>query len=213
MKNVFLIDDHPVMRYGLSQLINAEEDLKICGEAGEASGAINLIAECDPDLVIVDISLPDKSGLELLKEIRAIHPGIATLVLSSHDESLYAERSLKAGALGYVMKEEAPEKLVAAIRAVCEGKIFVSEKMSNAILSAFSGRGKSSGGSPLEQLTDREFEVFELIGQGKGSRAIAGLLCISVSTVDAHRAHIKSKLELSDGNALVRHAVRWVESQ
>ncbi len=212
-KSILIVDDHPVMRYGLAQLIRAEEDMEVCGEAGSASEALEMMKAAEPDLVIVDISLPDRSGLELIKDIQLSAPEVVSLVISSHDESLYAERTLRAGARGYVMKEEAAEKLVEAIREVSEGRIFVSDRMSAHILQAFSGGPGRTRGSTLDGLTDREFEVFQLIGEGKGGREIADQLGISVSTIDAHRAHIKKKLSIPSGNALVRQAVRWVEAQ
>ncbi len=213
MKRILIVDDHPVMRYGLCQLIGAEEDLEVCCEAGSAGEAMLEIEAAAPDLAIIDISLPDKSGLELIKDIKARHPEVVMLVISSHDEMLYAKRSLRAGALGYVMKEEAPGKLVGAIRGVLDGRVFVSDRLAADVLKGFSGRGERAAGSPLDALTDREFEVFQLIGEGKGTREIANQLNVSVSTIDAHRAHIKKKLKLASGPALVRQAVRWVEAQ
>jgi len=166
-----------------------------------------------PDLVLADISLPDKNGLELIKDFQAIQPGLSVLVISMHDESLYAERVLRAGGRGYIMKQEGGKKLMLAIRQVLEGKIYVSEKMSANILEIFSGRRAGTEGSPLEKLSDREFEVFQLIGQGQGTKDIAEKLHLSVKTVDVHRANIKAKLKLNSMPELIRFAVRWSESQ
>lgn len=209
---ILIVDDHPMMRQGLAQLIGAEPDLTVCGEADNAENALGVIASLKPDLVLADISLPGKNGLELIKDFQAIQPGLPILVISMHDESLYAERVLRAGGRGYIMKQEGGRKLMQAIRRVLEGKIYVSEKMSADILEIFSGRPGGSEGSPLEKLTDREFEVFQLIGQGKGTRDIAEKLHLSVKTVDVHRTNIKTKLKLQSAPELIRFAVRWVES-
>lgn len=213
-RTVLIVDDHPMMRQGLAQLINNEPDLVAAGEAENAQQALQLAAVSAPDLVLADISLPDKHGLELLKDLQALHPGLAVLVVSMHDESLYAERVLRAGGRGYIMKQEGGMKMVEAIRTVLSGQIYVSEKMSAKILEIFSGRrSETTRSSPIEKLTDREFEVFQLIGQGKGTRQIAQTLHLSVKTVEVHRLHIKKKLELEDAPSLVRYAVRWVETQ
>ena len=211
-KRLLILDDHPMMREGLAQLINNENDLTVCGEAGTGLEAIDLVAKQKPDLVLADISLPDKSGLEVIKELRSFHPDTAVLVISMHDESLYAERVLRAGARGYIMKQEGGKKLMEAIRKVLGGQIYVSEKMSSTLLESLSGQtGKSK--SPIEQLSDREFEVLQLLGQGKGTSEIATQLHLSVKTVDAHRANIKRKLNLQTASELMRYAVRWVETQ
>ena len=164
-KRILIVDDHPMMRQGLAQLIGEESDLSICGEAEKAQQAFEAIGKLKPDLVLVDISLPDKSGLELIKDMQAIQPGLTVLVISMHDESLYAERVLRAGGRGYIMKQEGGKKLMAAIRQVLSGQIYVSEKMSARILETFSGRGASNNNSPVEKLSDRELEVFQLIGE------------------------------------------------
>ena len=212
-KRVLVVDDHPMMRQGLAQLINSEADLIVCCEANNAAQALDLVSGNKPDLVLADISLPDKNGLELIKDLRAINPEILILVVSMHDESLYAERVLRAGARGYVMKQEGGKKLLQAIRMVLTGQIYVSEKMSAKILEIFSGRRSKIGGSPVERLSDREFEVFQLIGEGKGTRDIAGHLHLSVKTVEVHRANIKEKLSLRSATDLVHYAVRWIEAQ
>jgi DNA-binding NarL/FixJ family response regulator len=212
-KRILIVDDHPMMRQGLAQLIGAEPDLIICGEAENAEHALDSIVTLKPDLVLADISLPGKNGLELIKDFQAVQPGLPVLVISMHDESLYAGRVLRAGGRGYIMKQAGGKNLMQAIRQVLEGKIYVSEKMSADILETFSGRRAGAEGSPVEKLTDREFEVFQFIGQGKGTRDIAEKLHLSVKTVEAHRANIKSKLKLKSASELIRFAVRWSESQ
>jgi len=202
-----------MMREGLAQLINNEADLMVCGEAGAGREVPELVAKTKPDLLIADISLPDKNGLEVIKDLQALHPGLAVLVISMHDESLYAERVLRAGGRGYVMKQEGGKKIMTAIRQVLSGQIYVSEKMSAKILESFSGQAAETSRMPMENLSDREFEVLQLMGQGKGTREIAEQLGLSVKTVDAHRANIKRKLSLKTGPELVRYAVRWVEAQ
>lgn len=211
-QQLLIVDDHPMMREGLAQLINNEPDLAVCGKAGSSSEALDLVEKFKPALVIVDISLPDKSGLELIKDLHALHAGLPVLVISMHDESLHAERALRAGARGYIMKQEGGEKLMEAIRQVLTGHIYVSSKMSERILEIFSGIRTKSSRSPIESLTDREFEVFSLIGQGLGTREIARRLNLSIKTVEVHRANIKQKLNLKGATELVRHAVRWVET-
>jgi DNA-binding NarL/FixJ family response regulator len=212
-KRIFIVDDHPMMRQGLAQLIGAEPDLAVCGEAETAEHALDSIGTLKPDLVLADISLPGKNGLELIKDFQALQPGLAVLVISMHDESLYAERVLRAGGRGYIMKQEGGKKLMQAIRQVLEGKIYVSEKMSADILEMFSGRRAGAKNSPVEKLTDREFEVFQFIAQGKGTRDIAEKLHLSVKTVEVHRANIKAKLKLQSAPELIHYAVRWSESQ
>jgi DNA-binding NarL/FixJ family response regulator len=212
-KRIFIVDDHPMMRQGLAQLVNNEPDLTVCGEADTAGQALNVVCGCQPDMLIADISLPDKNGLELIKDLRALHPELSILVISMHDEELYAERVLRAGGRGYVMKQEGGKILMEAIRQVLSGKVFVSEKMSAKILEIFSGRRDQSGGSPVQRLSDREFEVFQMIGEGKGTRQIAEHLHLSVKTVEVHRANIKEKLRLKTATDLVRYAVRWIEAE
>lgn len=210
---ILLIDDHPIMRHGLAQLIRMESGYEVCGEAGTAAAGLLAVEKCKPDLVIVDLTLPDKHGLEVLKDIHALQPNLRCIVLSMHDESLYAERALRAGARGYLMKETAAEKLIHAIQRVLGGDIYVSESMSNRLLEQVTGqRGKASNAA-VDQLSDRELEVLELIGQGTPTKLIADKLKISTRTVEAHRFHIKTKLRLIDGPALVRFAVQWVETR
>lgn len=201
------------MRHGLAQLLRAEDGLDICGEAGNASEGLLAVGSLKPDLVIIDLTLPDKSGLELLKDIQAIHPGTLCLVLSMHEESLYAERSLRAGARGYMMKESAADNLVAAVRKVLGGGIYVSDTMASRMLEQVTGSRGRGGVAGIDTLTDRELEILEMIGQGTATKTIAGRLNISTRTVEAHRAHIKEKLGITDGAALVRYAVQWFENQ
>mgnify|MGYP001580981459 CR=1 FL=1 len=212
-KKILIVDDHPMMREGLAQLIGSEPDLSVCGQAETAFQAMDAVAALQPDLVLLDITLPDKSGLELIKDIQAMHAHQPMLVISMHDESLYAERVLRAGGRGYIMKQEGGKKLMLAIRQVLNGQIYVSEKMSAKILEIFSGRRAENQSSPVAQLTDREFEVFQLIGTGKGTREIAEHLHLSVKTVEVHRANIKQKLQLKTAPELIRFAVRWLEMQ
>jgi DNA-binding NarL/FixJ family response regulator len=211
-KQIFIVDDHPVFREGLVGLVKREADLAVCGEADNASQALSGIESSKPDLVLADIGLPGKNGLELVKDIRAVHPEMAVLVISMHDETLYAERVLRAGGRGYIMKQEGPEKILQAIRQVLDGQISLSGKMSARILDSLSDR-RAKTDSPIARLTDREFEILQLIGQGKDSHDIAELLHLSVKTVDAHRGHIKEKLELKNGTELIVYAARWVETQ
>ena len=212
-KRILIVDDHPMMREGLAQLINHEADLCVSSQADNASQALEAIAVATPDLALVDISLPDRSGLELIKDLHTLYPALPLLVVSMHDEALYAERVLRAGGRGYIMKQEGGKKLMQAIRQVLSGQIYVSEKMSAKILEIFSGRRTDKAHSPVERLSDREFEVFQLIGQGEGTREIAERLRLSIKTVEVHRANIKKKLELKSGADLVRYAIRLTEAQ
>jgi DNA-binding NarL/FixJ family response regulator len=210
-KRILLVDDHPMMREGLALLISHEADLDVCGQADTAQVAFELVGSAHPDLVLLDITLPDKNGLEVIKDVQAAYPGTAILVVSMHDEGLYAERVLRAGGRGYIMKQEGGKKLMAAIRQVLDGRIYVSEKMSATILEVFSGTRPESS-SPLGVLSDREFEVFQMIGNGLDVREIAEQLHLSVKTVEVHRTNIKQKLKLRSVGDLIRHAVRWTES-
>ncbi len=212
-KRILIVDDHPMMREGLAQLIEHESDLSGALQANSAAQALDTVARQMPDLALVDISLPDKSGLELIKDFQTLYPALPILVVSMHDESLYAERVLRAGGRGYIMKQEGGKKLMQAIRQVLSGQIYVSEKISSKILEGFSGRRPDTVHSPVERLSDREFEVFQLIGQGQGTRQIAEHLHLSVKTVEVHRANIKRKLELHSAADLVRYAIRWTEAQ
>jgi DNA-binding NarL/FixJ family response regulator len=212
-KRLLLIDDHPIMRYGLAQLVAEESGLEICGQAGSAKEGLTAVERLNPDLAVIDLTLPDRNGLELLKDIRALHPGLHCLVLSMHDESLYAERVLRAGARGYLMKEVAAEQFIHAVQKVLSGGIYVSEAMASKMLELAIGNRSRATTTGMEQLTDRELEVLELIGTGRATKIIAEQMGISTRTVEAHRAHIKDKLGLTDGAELVRYAVQWVESR
>ena len=210
---MLIVDDHPMMRQGLVQLISNEPDLEVCGEAENGRLAMALIDQTKPGLLLLDISLPDKNGLEIIKDVRSLHENLPVLVISMHDEALYAERILRAGGRGYIMKQEGGKKLMDAIRQVLAGKIYVSEKMSSRILESISGRTSETGPTLVKTLSDREFEVMELIGLGRGTREIADQLHLSVKTVEVHRANIKRKLGLKTAPELMRYAVQWVESQ
>ena len=212
VKRVILVDDHPIMRHGLAQLIRMENGLDVCGEAGSAREGLDLVGKLKPDLAVIDLTLPDKNGLELVKDIRAMHPATVCLVLSMHDEALYGERSLRAGARGYVMKEEAADHLITAIHKIMSGGLYVSETLNARMLEHMTAptRAKAAG---IDSLTDRELEILELIGKGVATKNIATQLSISARTVEAHRAHVKEKLGITDGAALVRYAVQWVETR
>jgi DNA-binding NarL/FixJ family response regulator len=212
-RRILLVDDHPFMRAGLAQLIDRQPDMMVCGEAGNPAEALQALAKVKPDLVLSDLTMPGRSGLEFIKDLRAAHDTLAILVVSMHDESVFAERALRAGARGYIMKEAGGENLLTAIRQVLRGEVYVSPRMSARILESLSGGRPRGSHSPIEKLTDREFEVFQLIGQGKSTRDIAAQLHLSPKTVDVHRGNIKEKLGLVDATALIRHAVRWVETQ
>ena len=210
---VLLVDDHPLVREGLVNLINQQPDLEICGEAGNEPQALELIITAKPDVAVVDISLENGSGIELLKSIKAGHSEVKTLVLSMHDETLYAERALHAGARGYIMKREAARKVIAGIHAVHAGQLFVSEKISALLAEKFVGGRNTATATPIEQLSDRELEVFELLGRGLGTRQIAEHLHVGFKTVQAYHARIKEKLKLANATELMRAAIRWNESK
>lgn len=208
---IVIVDDHPIMRMGLRQLLESSRLVEVCGEAGSVSEAVSVIESVKPvALVIIDISLPDRSGLELIRDLRSIDPGARALVVSSHDEKVYAERVLRAGGRGYLMKDRAPEQIIAAVGQVLDGGIFLSPSMTSRMMEVLSG---SQASSPISGLTDRELEVFRAIGEGKSSREISGLLGVSIRTIDAHRTHIKEKLGLRDAAELSFEAIRWMESQ
>jgi len=210
-RRVFLVDDHPIVRQGLAELIEPEPDLEICGQAEDAAGALRTIRETRPDLAVVDISLKDSSGIELIKDLKVRFPDLVVLVLSMHDESFYAERVLRAGAKGYVTKDEATEDVILAIRKLLDGGLYLSEKMSAKMLSKFVEGPAERGTTPMERLTDRELQVFELIGQGISTRNIAEKLHLSVKTVESHRENIKRKLKLDNATELLQHAIKWVQ--
>jgi DNA-binding NarL/FixJ family response regulator len=212
-KAVFLVDDHPIVRQGLSLLINREPDLAVCGEAEEMHGALHAVQTAQPDIMIVDISLNGPDGLELLKNVRMSYPAMPVLILSMHHESIYAERALRAGANGYIMKQEASEKVLAALRRILSGEIYVSDRIANNMLQHYVHGANHSRNSSVAELTDRELEVFRLIGEGHGTREIAEALHLSVKTVESYQAHIKEKLSLRSARELVQHAVQWSVSE
>lgn len=214
---IFIVEDHPIMRRGYRTLINGELDLEVCGEAETAAEALEKIPEAAPDLVIADISLEGMSGIELIKRLQTERPGLEVLVVSMHEESLYAERALQAGAVGYVMKKEADSSVITAIRRVMEGRYYVSDHMQDKIMLQFAGRmpPKEVAGpqTTITQLSDRELEVFELHGRGLSTREMAEAMDISPKTVATHRGRIKTKLAIASTPELVRRAVLWIESE
>ena len=205
------MDDHPLVREWLTNLINQQPDLKVCGEAENAPAALTAIPAARAELAMVDLNLANSSGIELIKDLKDLHPGVPVLVLSMHDESLYAERVFRAGARGYVNKRETANKVIEAIRRVLDGKLYIGEKTAE-ILAGRAMRGQAADRSAIEMLSDRELQVFQLIGRGHGTRQIAGELCISAKTVESYRAHIKIKMDLKNAHELTQHAVHWVES-
>jgi DNA-binding NarL/FixJ family response regulator len=212
-KRVFLVDDHPLVREWLTNLINQQADLVVCGEAATAPEATQGIAQSKPAVAIVDISLKDSSGIELIKNLKASHPDLAVLVLSMHDESVYARRALRAGAKGYIMKRETTKKVIEAIRRVLEGKLYVSEAVAETIFTQFVEGKTLPASSPVEQLSDRELVVFDLLGQGLGTREIAERLRVSIKTVQAYCGRIKEKLNLGSATELLREAMRQHETR
>jgi DNA-binding NarL/FixJ family response regulator len=212
-RRVFVVDDHPIVRQGLAQMLNRESDVMVCGEAEDAPTALQAIATTRPDIMIVDISLNGPDGLELLKSIRNRYPTLPVLILSMHDESIYAERALRAGANGYIMKHEAAEKVLVAVRQILNHETYVSDRVANKILQRYISGSSSAAASPLADLSDRELEVFRLIGSGHTTRMIADELHLSVKTVESYQAHIKDKLSLKSGRELVQHAIQWSMSE
>ena len=188
---VLVIDDHPILRKGVAQLINVQPDFTVCGETDDTRKVISTIQSSKPDVVILDVSLKGASGIEALKDIKAQFPDLKVLMLSMHDESIYGSRALRAGASGYIMKQEAPEIMLEALRKVIKGDVYLSQRLSTRMLNTFVGHDKGALASPMDALSDRELEVFALLGQGHGTRAIAEKLNLSVKTVESHRAHIK----------------------
>jgi DNA-binding NarL/FixJ family response regulator len=206
---VFLVDDHPIVRQGLALLINGEADLAVCGEADGGFAALQMVGELHPDILVLDISLNGPDGIELLKTIRIRDSELPVLILSMHDESTYAERALRAGANGYIMKQEATDKVLTAIRRILHGEVYLSDRLTNRMLQHFICGTVSSKDSPLANLSDRELEVFRLIGEGRGTRQIADELHISVKTVESYQGHIKEKLYLRNARELVQRAIEW----
>jgi DNA-binding NarL/FixJ family response regulator len=212
-KTVFVVDDHPLLRQGLAMLINREPDLMVCGEAEEATTAMKALAAAMPDILIADISLNGPDGLDLLKNLRTLYPDLPVLILSMHDESIYAERALRARANGYIMKQEATEKVLVAVRRILDGEIYLSYRMANKLLQQYRSGQTAETDSRLTSLSDRELEVFRLIGDGLGTRRIAEVLHLSMKTVESYQAHLKEKLSLRTGRELMQHAIQWKLSE
>ncbi|MBS4096153.1 MAG: response regulator transcription factor [Sulfuricella sp.] len=210
---ILIVDDHPIVRQGIAQLINQENDLLVCCEAGDADEAMEKFRTCKHDVAIVDISLTGVSGIELLQMLRQRGYEVPVLVMSMHDESLYAERALRAGARGYIMKQEATEKILTALRQILKGDIYVSDKMRSRMLQRLIDNRPEENASPVATLSNRELEILRMIGQGFGTGEIARELKRSVKTIEAHRANIKDKLALKTAAELVRFAVQWVENE
>ena len=209
-RKVLLVDDHPLTRDGLATIINRQPDMEVWYEASNAVEAMSALAGSAPDLIVTDLTMPGRSGLEFLKDVRAMLPEIPVLVLSMHDEMCYAERVLRAGARGYLMKDAGAEKVLEVIRTVLSGQAYLSPQMAKRVLDVMASH--SEVGSPIEKLSDREFEVFQMIGRGRSTKEVALELHLSSKTVEAHRAHIKKKLQLNDALSLVHHAVCWMEN-
>ena len=209
---VMIVDNHPLTREGLAALVNRQPDLEVCCQFSNPSEGLSHLQKQRPDILVTDLTLPGRGGMEMIKDVTTLYAGIPVLVLSMHDELMHAERVLRSGARGYVMKEAGAEVVLQAIRTVLSGKIFASEQMSSRILDLYSNPQKRAAGSPIEKLSDREFQIFEMIGRGKNSKEIAGELRLSVRTVDVHRANIKEKLNLPDMVSLLRYSVCWVET-
>ena len=211
--NVFIVDDHPLVCEAISGLINQQKDMTVCGAAGEYRAALQAISTARPEIVVVDISLGGKSGIDLIKDLKAVYPKILAIVFSMHDESLYAARALQAGAMGYIMKSEPPEKIVEGIRQMLAGKIMLSEPMREHLMTQLiGGKAATANALPLDSLSDRELTVFELIGQGMGSSQIARKISLSIHTVQSYRERIKEKLNLRHATELIQHAVQWIQS-
>ena len=210
---IYIVDDHPLVRHGLSQIVANEADMEICGEAEDSPAAIRGVGEANPDAIIVDISLKGANGLELIKNLKSIHEDIPILVFSMHDETIYAQRALRAGAKAYVMKKESPSKVVDAIRKIIQGEIYVSPSVADQVLHQIVNGPGNVSTSPVDRLTDRELEVVQLIGRGLSSREVAESLHLSVKTIESHRAHVKEKLSLRNATELVQFSVQWVDQQ
>jgi len=210
---IVIVDDHPIVRQGLANLINQEKDLEVCAQAEDAHQAMESIKSLKPDMAIVDISLKETGGIELVKDIKNHFPNLFVLVLSMHDEFLYAERALRAGAKGYIMKKEATENVIMAIRKILDDQIYLSDAMTAQFLCRLANGESLMESSSMERLSDRELEVFHLIGRGRGTRQIAEELHLSIKTIETYREHIKKKLNLADATELLHYAFQWVKSQ
>ena len=208
-RRILLVDDHAIVREGFAEIINSKPDLEVCGQASAAGRALEAVNRLRPDLVVVDLSLQGGSGLELIKQIKSLHPHLPMLVLSMHDEALYAERCLRAGALGYVMKQEEAGTVMQAVRSVLRGEVHVSKAVRGRMLRTLAGRQLAPDQTGISHLSDRQIEIFQLIGEGRTTRQIAQKLHLSLSTVETHRAHIKEKLNLRNAAELMRSAVEW----
>ena len=211
-KRILIVDDHALVREGMQRILEAEPDWEVAGTAGSTSEALKLVDSVDPDIVVSDLTLPDQSGLELIKNLKVLQPQLPVLVVSMHDENIYAERVLAAGGRGYLMKDSAVENISAAIRTVLGGGVYVSAATTARFLETMTGNSEEKYGLPLQRLSDRELEVFELIGHGKNSHEIAEQLRIATRTVDTHRRHIREKLRLNDSSAVLAYAIKWIES-
>ncbi len=210
---IFILDDHPIMRSGVRRLIEARAGWTVCGEADSAAAAFDQVQRLAPDVLLADLSLKSgSSGLEFIKNIKALQPALLVLVISMHDERIYAERALRAGAMGYVMKHEAGEKVVKAIERLLDGDMYVAEPVKNKMVRRLVASRPDAVLFPIETLSDRELEVFRLIGDGQSTREIAATLNLSVKTIDSYREHLKLKLDLPDSAALVQHAIQWGRS-
>ncbi|MEM9159698.1 MAG: response regulator transcription factor [Verrucomicrobiota bacterium] len=210
---IFIVDDHPLVRQGLSQIIAGQEDMEVCGEAEDSPSAMQGVGNTNPDAIIVDISLQGNNGLELIKNIKAVYDTIPIMVFSMHDETIYAQRALRAGAKAYVMKKESSDKVVTAIHKIMKGEIYVSASVADQVLHQIVNGPNNVSQSPIDRLTDRELEVVQLIGRGLSTREIAESLNLSVKTIESHRAHVKEKLNLRNATELVQFSVQWVDQQ
>lgn len=208
---IYILDDHPIVIEGLKKLIDSQEDMQVIGSAEDANTALLQIAKLKPEIVILDITLKDRSGVDLIKKLKATHEGIQIIVYSMHDENVYAERCLRAGAMGYVMKAEQPTRVIQGIRQIASGSFFFSAALLGSIVSGGSTRGGASRGEPARMLSDRQLEIFEMVGRGCDSHSMAEKLGLSAKTVDAHKANIRQKLGLASARELLMEAVRWVE--
>ena len=213
VKRILIVDDHPLISKGLTQLINGEKDLTVCGDASDINAAMEKIAQLKPHAVIVDISLKSSSGIDLLKAVKTRYPGLPSLVYSMHDESVFAERALKAGAMGYLMKDQPAEILLEALRKVLEGNVYFSDKIITKLLGRIPKIETEEAENPINRLSDRELEIFQLIGQELKSSKIAQKLNISIKTVEAHREHIRRKLDINDSSELIQYAKDWIQGR
>lgn len=213
VSRVLLVDDHPIVRQGLTELINRQKGMMVCGEAGSAPEAMEKAASLAPDLAIVDVTLQEKSGLELIKDLKIQYPRLPVLVLSMHDETLYAERTLRAGARGYVMKQEASDRIALAIRFVLTGEIYLSDRMKSRILRNLVEGETDRDRFSISRLSDRELEVFRLLGEGFSTRQVAARLNLSVKTIESYRESLKQKMDLKTGAELVQQAIKWARTE